>query len=109
MNIEVNTWLYLCYKFVFALKLPGLYLFIFGILGLIATALEQQFVIFNWMDRWGDTNGILLKLGISAAGLIFFFGSKRKKRDSFRELEEIIQIQKQKQHHDEENNEHTAE
>lgn len=71
-------------------------MFVFGLISLIVMGAEQSFVIFSWIDRWGSTNGILIRIGIVLAGFILILIRKKSGALEFAELEEIREIQKKK-------------
>ncbi len=57
----------------------GIYLMIFGIGSIILSFLDLNFRLLLWIDAWGLTTGWIIRIGLTAVGLVLFSLAKDKK------------------------------
>ena len=50
------------------MKSWGMWLFIFGAGSFVLNMLGMEFVILSWIDNWGPTVGIVIRVGLMVAG-----------------------------------------
>jgi hypothetical protein len=55
-----------------------MWLFIFGAGSFVLNMLGMEFVILGWIDNWGATTGIAIRVGLMVAGaLMWLVGRKQ--------------------------------
>jgi hypothetical protein len=52
------------------MKSWGMWLFIFGAGSFVLNMLGMEFVILGWIDNWGATTGIAIRVGLMVAGQV---------------------------------------
>jgi hypothetical protein len=57
----------------------GILLLIFGAGSFILREMNMEFRLLKWVDNWGESNGIYIRVGIAALGLVLLLLSFRKK------------------------------
>ncbi len=46
------------------MKRIGIYIALFGIAAIILPYFERQLVILSWIDNWGETVSLVIKIGL---------------------------------------------
>lgn len=60
------------------MKSIGSLLFIFGAGSFLLNLLGREFKWLSWIDNWGDTTGIAIRIGLIVAGAaLWYFGRKQ--------------------------------
>jgi len=63
-----------------SMKQFGIYLAIFGAASFVLNMMHLEFRILSWIDSWGRTTGIAIRIGLIVLGaVVFFIGMKRDK------------------------------
>lgn len=56
----------------------GIYIAIIGILSIGLHFLDMNFIFLKWINQWGETNGWLIRGGITVLGVMLYFVGSRK-------------------------------
>ena len=59
----------------------GILLLILGAGSFILREMNMEFRLMKWVDSWGESNGVYIRIGIAALGLVLLVLSFRKKTD----------------------------
>lgn len=55
------------------MKQAGLYLVIFGVGSLLLNLFGYEFRILMWLDTWGETVGMAIRIGAAVVGAVLWF------------------------------------
>ena len=59
------------------MKSWGLWLFIFGAGSFVLNMLGMEFVVLSWIDNWGPTVGIAIRVGLMVVGAAMWFVGRK--------------------------------
>ena len=79
------------------MKTLGILFSLFGILTLAVKVLNLHFILFSWLDHWGNTTGWLIRFSILFLGIFWFLSKPKSIEKEFPEIAEIRDLESQKQ------------
>ena len=59
------------------MKSFGMWLFIFGAGSFLLNQLNMEFVLLSWIDNWGPTVGVGIRVGLIVVGAALFLIGRR--------------------------------
>jgi hypothetical protein len=58
----------------------GVLLLILGVGSFLLRKFNMEFMLFNWVDKWGTQNGNYIRIGAAVLGLLLIIAGSRRRR-----------------------------